>query len=27
MNGGREGRLQGLAGQLEIMKQSNKFNE
>ncbi len=27
MNGGREERLQGLAGQLEIMKQSNKFNE
>jgi hypothetical protein len=27
MNGGREERLQGLAGQLEVMQQSNKFNE
>ncbi len=27
MNGGREEWLQGLAGQLEIMQQSNKFNE
>jgi hypothetical protein len=27
MNGGREERLQGLAGQLEVVQQSNKFNE
>jgi hypothetical protein len=27
MNGGREERLQGLAGQLEIVPQLNKFNE
>jgi hypothetical protein len=27
MNGGREERIQGIAGQLEIVQQSNKFNE
>jgi hypothetical protein len=27
MNGGREEGLQGLVGQLEVVQQSNKFNE
>jgi hypothetical protein len=27
MNGGREERFQGLVGQLEVVQQSNKFNE
>ncbi len=27
MNGGREERLQGLVGQLEVVQHSNKFNE